>query len=381
LRITDPSGGCRPTAVQELLLKASLLEGEAALEAWRQWHAQVGLERLDHGSFRLLPLLYWNLRRQGCDHPLMGILQGIHRWAWVENRLLFQRLAPALETVHRAGIPTLLLKGAPLAQLHYADVGLRPMNDLDILVPEERALEAIRMLEGKGWRHRTRWKFRQDSDLCFRHSLGFINDEGLELDLHWHALFLACFQGADEALWKESVPMEFEGIPTRTLCPTDQLVHACVHGPMWSEITPMRWVADAFVVMCSSTIDWRRISALADCMRIVLPVREGLQYLVELLAAPVPTALLEEFAQGKKVSRSEILYYQSLQDPTGWKSPLDAVRAVYGRYAHNTSTETPFARLIEFLRFLQFYWNLDRSWKIWPTAVRWALIRLRQAWP
>src|ERR1019366_412296 len=159
LRISDPNGGCQPTPLQALLMRAALLDGEAAFQAWRQWYGENGMERLDHGSFRLLPLLYWNLRRQAVQHPMMGILKGIHRLAWVENRLLSRGLAPALETIHGAGIPTLLLKGASLGRLHYADVGLRPMNDLDVLVPEGRTMETIRLLHDHGWRQTAQGNF------------------------------------------------------------------------------------------------------------------------------------------------------------------------------------------------------------------------------
>ena len=378
VRISDPNGGCQPTPLQELLLRSALLDGEPCFQAWRQWHGENGMERLDHGSFRLLPLLYWNLHRQAVQHPMMGILKGIHRRAWVENRLLSRRLAPALETIHGAGIPTLMIKGAALGRLHYADVGLRPMNDLDVLVPEERAMETIRLLEEHGWRQTTNGNFRmQKSDLSFRHALQFVSPEGLEIDLHWHALYLACFQSADEAFWKNSVPMEFEGIPTCTLCPTDQLIHACAHGLMWSEIPPVRWVADAVVVMRSAAIDWERLTSLTDQLRIVLPVREGLRYLADSLDVGVPAAAWEGFAD-RKISRSEILEYQRLQHPMQLQGPLDTFRALYGRYRRNAGARSPLARLGEFVRFLQFHWQVENVWQVWPAAFRWASVRLRR---
>jgi hypothetical protein len=380
LTINDQSGGCRPTALQELLLKASLLDGDPSLNAWREWQAQEGLERLDHGSFRLLPLLYWNLRRQGCTHSTMGILKGIHRRAWVENRMLFERLRPALETLHRAGIPTLLLKGAPLALLYYADVALRPMSDLDILVPEDRALEAMQALEGQGWRQSTTRKFRiaRKRDLSFRHALDFENADGLKIDLHWHVLSLACFSGADDDFWRDSVPMEFEGVPTRTLLPTDHLLHACAHGLAWSAIPPMRWVADASVVLSSSAIDWPRLLALARRTRVAPLAGEGLRYLADLLRAPVPGAVLQDLSSAA-LSRGEFLDYQRRRDPKSLQGPIETIQAIYWRYARNASATTPAARLLEFFRYLQFYWKLERSWHVWPAALRWAMTRLGRA--
>lgn len=378
IRISDPSGGCQPTPLQELLLRAALLDGEPAFQAWLDWYGENGLERLDHGSFRLLPLLYWNLRRQAVQHPMMGILKGIHRRAWVENRLLSRRLAPVLETIHSAGIPTLLLKGSALGRLHYADIGLRPMNDLDVMVPEERTLETISLLEDHGWRQTTTENFRmRQSDFSFRHSLQFVNTEGLEMDLHWHALYLACFRGADESFWKDSVPMEFEGIPTRALCPTDQLIHACAHGLMWSDVPTIRWAADAFAVMRSSEIDWQRLTSLTHELRLALPVKEGIRYLADSLDAKVPAAVWDGFAK-LEISRSEKLDYQRLQNPLQLQSPLDTFYAMCGRYRRNAKAQFPLARVGEFVRFLQFHWQVENNWQVCVAFFRWASLRLRR---
>ena len=155
MRITDSRGGCWPTPFQELLLKATLLKTDAALRAWQEWFEQDGLDRLDNGSYRLLPMTYRNLQRLGYDDPVMMRLKGVSRRAWCENHMVFRRMAPVLAALHGAGISTLILKGAALTLLHYRDFGLRPMQDLDILVPEERALDSISLLEGQGWQRET----------------------------------------------------------------------------------------------------------------------------------------------------------------------------------------------------------------------------------
>src|SRR5262249_19250137 len=55
-----------PTSSQVLLLRAALGRGPDALEAWNEWKSRHDLieTELDHGSFRLLPLVYKNLVAQ-----------------------------------------------------------------------------------------------------------------------------------------------------------------------------------------------------------------------------------------------------------------------------------------------------------------------------
>ena len=138
-------------AEQAALIRAALFDGEDALAAWREWRAVADLDDLDAASDRLLPLLYRNLVRFGVDDPWLGRLRGIYRFHWVRNQVLKQSGASALVTLAEAGIDTVVLKGAALGELHYRGVGLRPMNDVDILVPRARALDAMNALQEAGY--------------------------------------------------------------------------------------------------------------------------------------------------------------------------------------------------------------------------------------
>src|SRR5262249_8973678 len=73
-RESDPgTDGLWPTSSQVLLLRAALGRGPEALEAWSEWKSRHDLieTELDHGSFRLLPLVYKNLAAQETSEPQM----------------------------------------------------------------------------------------------------------------------------------------------------------------------------------------------------------------------------------------------------------------------------------------------------------------------
>jgi hypothetical protein len=211
--------------------------------------------------------------------------------------------------------------------------------------------------------------------LGFRHSLTLFHTGGREIDLHWHALYLASFRGADQPFWKASVPLEFEGVPTQALCASDQLLHACVHGPMWNPFPPMRWVADAITVMRSSKTDWQRLLMLAERFRLVAPVREALAYLATALATPVPNEVLAAL-RGIKVRQSEQLEYQRLCKPWPLLGPIDSVRATYDIYARCMRGETRLAKLARLPRYLQCNWGLERPHQVWSEAMRRILLRV-----
>ena len=128
------AGNCWPTSAQRLLLRAVVLRGAEALAAWQRWTQAVDLDGLDAGSIRLLPQLYRSLEREGVRDPLMSRLKGVYRHTWYGNQLRLRDAAVVLGELSRRGIEPMLLKGAALTLLHYRDSGLRPMEDVAVLV-------------------------------------------------------------------------------------------------------------------------------------------------------------------------------------------------------------------------------------------------------
>lgn len=64
-------------------------------------------------------------------------------------------LKPVDDRLTAAGIPWIVLKGAPQARRLYGDASLRPSSDIDILVPPEHFAATVAAMQGLGWRYRT----------------------------------------------------------------------------------------------------------------------------------------------------------------------------------------------------------------------------------
>jgi len=277
-----------PTTVQTDLLRACLLHGDAAIASWTRWRETADLDRLDAGSERLLPLLAHNLRRQGVADARLGRYAGIVGYTWVTNQ---RRRASAMSVVrafHRAGIPTMFLKGMALAEHHYDHAGLRPMDDVDLLVPLARARTAMDLLRGLDWQ-----ADGADIDLTMLHSRPFRRaNEGI--DLHWHALWEASGAASDAELWSRSSDTRVNDTPMRVLAADDLLLQVIAHGARWHPIPPLRWIADAATIIeaAGPAFDWPRFAALAAEHRLVLPVHEALTFLVEAFDTPVPREFL-----------------------------------------------------------------------------------------
>lgn len=267
---------------------------------------RLDLDTLDDGSQRLLPLLERNLTRLGLDNPHRDRMRGVHRFWWSRNQLLFHRAGQVLRALHDGGIATVVLKGVPLAEHVYGDLGLRPMSDFDVLVPRDRVVEAMGVLDSLGWRpvYRVDASFR-----AIRHGVSFVDEGARTLDLHWAIYEEDCLPDSDIGVWASVRPIQIAGAPTSMLAPSSQLINVCGHGTKWAPDPGIRWMTDATLIVRRGDIDWDAMIREAVRRRFSVRMRLTLGYIAAALDAPVPSDVLERLA-AQPVSRLERLEYQ-----------------------------------------------------------------------
>ena len=367
-----PSAGCWPTAPQRLLLQAALLDGDAARSAWAEWRHTTDLASADPASRRIFPLLYHNLHRLGVEDPVVPALKENFARTYFRNRLLFARAADVLRALHAADIPTMVLKGSALVPLYYRDHGLRPMDDVDVLVPAEHARQAMAVLTRAGW---TPAYAQPERRIAITHSTSFADSLSRQLDLHWHVVGEGWHVARDERLWHASVPLEIEGVATRALGAAHQLLHLCAHGVRWDDPSPIRWIADAVMVIRSSesAIDWAALADESVVRHLTLPVRDGLAYLAEHLGAPVPPATLGTL-QAAPVSPLEQFNHE-FQTREYWAPRVrDVVRALRYDYQRVASWVPLWHRPGVFVRRTQDRFQLKSAWQL-PVVMSVAMVR------
>lgn len=280
-----------PGPTHRRVLRAALLEGEPGARAFAELAASVELDDVDTGTYLLLPLLARTLAARGTEHPWRKRLKGTHRLHWCKNQLALRAAGQLIGALEGRGVPTLVLKGGALASRAYPDLGSRPMGDLDLLVPTAMAGMAMRALEDLGYH-----AVQPHPELAIetRHSTAFRHASGAELDLHWHVLQECLGADADDPFWEAAVPLKLGGAATRMLGTADQLLHLLVHGLVAERIPPVRWAADAVLLLRAEEdqMDWERLTTQAATRRLSHTVAHGLAFLRDVLDAPVPDAAL-----------------------------------------------------------------------------------------
>ncbi|HXJ83058.1 MAG TPA: nucleotidyltransferase family protein [Candidatus Methylomirabilis sp.] len=351
---------CWPTTEQALLLRAALLPGPESLAAWERWKRSIDLDLLDAASVRLLPHLYRRLEGAGVRDPLMGRLKGTYRHTLYSNHLRLGSAVPVLRELARAGVPTMLLKGAALTVLYYRDVGLRPMDDVDILVPTRQAGVAVDVLNQLGFTPRCRVTGRH---VQVGHAVDLGDARGQRIDLHWHLLPESCWPSADATFWEHARQATFHGVEAAVLHPTEQLFHICAHGLKWEPVAPVRWVADAAVVLAraEAEIDWGRLAAQAEGHRMILPLRSALRVLREMLGLPVPAEILERLQRAHVSSADHWEYRMRLGAPSVLLGRICEHWLRYRRRPWGADEQrVGFARYLEVVLGTDGLWDLGR---------------------
>jgi hypothetical protein len=241
-----------------LLLKASLLEGHAALAAYREWRPTLDLATITYGQQRLLPLLQRNLTHLGIEDPLIDRFRGIRRYFWVRNLNAMTFAQHVFVALDRMNVPFIVLKGAALVACYLNDRSLRPMDDIDILVPEDRLADAVAVLTKLELRP-AHWSIRdilEDGHLRSILTGEEFAKQTIDLylkqviDLHWKAMHLNRSPDADDRFWQARREASLDGTRITVLDPAHQLLHIFAHAAQSDAGSAVyQWPVDAALII------------------------------------------------------------------------------------------------------------------------------------
>jgi hypothetical protein len=202
------------------------------------------------------------------------------------------QLESALEPVAE---PVVLLKGAAyiVQSLRFADG--RTVSDVDLLVPRDRLAEVEAQLREAGWIPVEVDPYDERYYREWSHEVPPMRFPGgaLELDLHHGILPPISRVRVDPApLFAESCPIP--GSAFRVLAPEDQVLHACVHALVDSDLSDrLRDIVDLDSLLRELAKQpgfWERLWARSEALDLGRALWYGLRYASLLVATPVPEA-------------------------------------------------------------------------------------------
>ncbi|MGE3074358.1 MAG: nucleotidyltransferase family protein [Dehalococcoidia bacterium] len=351
-----------PTPIQAAALGAALLPGEGAFAAYDELRALTdNLDHMDAATFRMLPMVYRNLKALGVDDERLATLKGIYRQSWYRNRISVGSAMRAVTVLRANGVEPVALKGLGLIASAYREAALRPMHDVDLLIAPGSYRASVDALVDAGWK-----PLRGDRADFFRrvrvfHALPLAGPDGIEVDLHRRMLEENCFPGADEHALARTRCFEIGDDTVTTLAPEDHVINACVHGVRWDPVPALRWVLDVVVAVRSAgeNFDWNYLVEEARNRRITLALAGALEF-ARSYESSIPEVVLEQLAAipADKLERFDFRVQQ------GGNGLGTQVARYFTRYGRLASGRGVLRKVTEFPTYLECMWELDS-----PSAV------------
>jgi hypothetical protein len=110
-------------------------------------------------------------------------------------------------------------------------------------------------------------------------------------------------------------------------------------------------------------IQWPSLLKKAQRHRIVLPVKDSLEYLKNKFDAPVPDSVLKSLS-AVRISKIERENYEVTLNPKAPPSTSKILRQLYYDYRWLSSSTSSRFKTLAFAKHLQAKWDIDRLWHV-----------------
>jgi hypothetical protein len=213
-------------------------------------------------------------------------------------RRLQERLEQSVVALNRAGIEPLLLKGGALAYTVYCSFAARPMRDIDLLVPPDRADDARSIMLQSGWQLDP--ELPGDRSYDAHHHLPPLRDavsSGLRLEIH-RALMAAGhpFRFTRDELWSAARRVQVGAGHALVMHPSHHAVHIAIHFAWGHMLNLGAWHAfrDLAALATKGVLDWSDFARTASRWGASTCCYWTLRLGRELSALPVPDGVLHQ---------------------------------------------------------------------------------------
>jgi len=291
---------------------------QAAAAPVADWNAVVLAARRQ----RVAGLVYDALLAAGVQLPAASAAELARRAQAVfrNNLLLATETCRLQKLLDAAGIPSVALKGVALAQLAYGSLKVKHTRDIDLLIPPDRALAAMALLECDGYalsfpsnhlsatqRHAV---VRYSREVAFIHP-----DNGALLELQWRVadnpkLLIEVHAGSPT----QNVVVA-DGLSVRTLARDDLFAYLCIHGAYhaWSRL---KWLADLNAFIAATDTDVMQLHRHAQAKGAGFCSGQALLLCQRLFALPLPDSLASELQGTARVRKLYALAADAIANRT-----------------------------------------------------------------
>lgn len=322
------------------------------------WHSLQRLVR----HHRVGPLLAYGLRRTrftGVPDWVRSEWDAQRREAVANDLYHVQALEELAILFEAHDIPFILLKGEALSKTYYPVEGLRPYNDIDILITQDAYEAAKAALTAVGFLPRYPHLESEKRELFGEIEFDRQGPRTLTVDLHWDTLMASWGPPSllrETLVWECADRIHVGGRIVPVLSGEILLLYLCVHFAFHHVFDGLILLCDLFLTLRrdGNHTDWDRFFRMAHRHQCRQAAYYALSCVQALLDAPVPTFVLDRLRPPAQVR---------LLMPTDRLLVRDkAVPQILERFVKFLLIDTEAGR-----------WRAARSW--WQSSKPWMIKR------
>ena len=323
------------TLQSDLILElAQLITGKVELQAIPEtnWSGIVRLARR-HG---LAPMLWWNLRQQGrqvSDCVAFKDPENSAKIAGFNYQLMRENQSKVQLALTQAGIPAIWIKGIALAQTLYPQPQLRPMDDLDVLVPYDQSQAALKVIQSIGYyfprQDALAEKMRAAESTAHHYHLRSSSASEIILEIHFRLL-------GDEILlpikemdwfWQEREIIGQGQAAFSVLKPEANFLYLCAHTILAHgefEFRLQRYY-DLHLLVSQTRLDWDLILSRAMELGWTYTVKRALVLTYDYFATPVPQWVMDKLNNYRQSDKDYLHARQLRGNGLRWEGTLSSL--------------------------------------------------------
>ena len=182
---------------------------------------------------RVRSLLYQNIKDRGLGEIIPAkethALKAFYTHNTIRNLRYLSELKRIVSACTEKNIPVIALKGIYLANTVYENIGLREMNDIDLLVTEKCLAETADIMVELGYESLK--PFSLEWKPMFNHLPRFVKAGTAEVEIHWTITTPEMSPKFDiYDFWEQAESIEIANTNTLSLSPNDTLLYLCFHN-------------------------------------------------------------------------------------------------------------------------------------------------------
>jgi hypothetical protein len=245
-----------------------------------------------------------------------------------KNLLLATETCRLQKLLDAAEIPSIALKGAALAKLAYGFLKLKDTKDIDLLIPLDRAVAAMALLERDGYalafpaRHLSETQrnavVRYSREVAFTHP-----GNGAFTELQWRVADNPELLKEVHAGSPTQNVIVADGLSIRTLARDDLFAYLCIHGAhhAWSRL---KWLTDLNAFIATSDADILHLHRHAQAKGAGFCSGQALLLCQRLFDLRLPGGIASELQETARVTKLYAIAAEAMAARTGGSAPAAA---------------------------------------------------------